>query len=129
EDQINESRSKTSDQLHVSTLRATAPEWFPSLVTMNQNLGALPISGDNGAHLISDYQESLDAMAETIRTATDYVHVEFYILQSDDSTDNFFRALEEVAARGVEVRVLLDHWANRWKPRYRQTIKRLDAMG
>lgn len=129
QDQINAYISETSDQLHFGTLRPNAPEWFASLVTMNQNLGALPISGDNGAHLISGYQESLDAMAETIRTATEYVHVEFYILQSDDATDNFFRALEEVSARGVEVRVLLDHWANRWKPRYRKTTARLDAMG
>jgi len=129
QDQINDYIAETSDQLHFGTLRPNAPEWFKPLVTMNQSLGALPISGDNGAHLISGYQESLDAMADSIRTATDYVHVEFYILQSDDSTDNFFRALEEVAARGVEVRVLLDHWANRWKPRYRKTIKRLSAMG
>jgi cardiolipin synthase len=96
---------------------------------MNQALGALPISGDNGAHLISEYQESLDAMADEIRLAREYVHVEFYILQSDAATDNFFRALEEVAARGVQVRVLLDHWANRWKPRYRHTIRRLNEMG
>jgi hypothetical protein len=57
------------------------------------------------------------------------VHIEFYILQTDDSTDNLFRALEEVAARGVTVRVLLDHWANRGKPFYKKTLKRLDAMG
>ncbi|MCR2185661.1 hypothetical protein NSX52_24190, partial [Salmonella enterica] len=76
--------------------RPNAPAWFGPIVQMNQRLGALPLSGDNGAHLISDYQESLDEMAEAIRTAQDYVHVEFYILQSDDSTDNFFRALEEV---------------------------------
>lgn len=129
QDQINAYIAETADQLHFGTLRPNAPEWFPSLVTMNQKLGALPISGDNGAHLISDYQRSLDGMAEAIRAADAYVHVEFYILQSDESTDNFFRALEEVAARGVTVRVLLDHWANRWKPRYRKTIKRLDAMG
>ncbi|MBI5028579.1 MAG: cardiolipin synthase A, partial [Actinobacteria bacterium] len=35
----------------------------------------------------------------------------------------------EAAARGVTVRVLLDHWANRSKPYYRQTRRRLDAMG
>jgi len=129
QDQINEYIAETSDHLRFGTLRPHAPEWFRSVVHMNERLGALPISGDNGAHLISDYQESLDAMAESIRGAQKYVHIEFYILQSDASTDNFFRAMEEVAARGVEVRVLLDHWANRWKPRYRETIKRLDAMG
>jgi cardiolipin synthase len=129
QDQINEYIHDASEQLHFGTLRPDAPDWFSPLVDMNQRLGALPISGDNGAHLISDYQESLDTMADEIRKAKDYVHVEFYILQSDTATDNFFRALEEVAERGVAVRVLLDHWANRWKPRYRHTIRRLNAMG
>jgi cardiolipin synthase len=68
-------------------------------------------------------------MADAIRSARRYVHVEFYILQADASTDNFFRALEEVRERGVTVRVLLDHWANRGKPFYRSTLRRLDAMG
>ncbi|MDN3444086.1 cardiolipin synthase [Microbacterium sp. APC 3901] len=129
QDQINEYIAETSEHLHFGTLRPDAPSWFPPLVEMNHRLGALPISGDNGAHLIADYQDSLDAMADEIRKAEDYVHVEFYILQADASTDNFFRAMEEVAARGVHVRVLLDHWANRWKPKYRQTIKRLNDMG
>lgn len=129
QDQINEYIAETSEHLHFGTLRPNAPTWFGPVVQMNQKLGALPLSGDNGAHLISDYQESLDEMAEAIRTAQEYVHVEFYILQADESTDNFFRALEEVSARGVEVRVLLDHWANRWKPRYRETVRRLNAMG
>jgi cardiolipin synthase len=127
--QINENIAAISEQLNFGTVRPNAPQWFKSVVGMNQRLGALPLSGDNGAHLIADYQESLDAMADAIRAAEEYVHVEFYILQADASTDNFFRALEEVSARGVKVRVLLDHWANRWKPRYKQTVARLNAMG
>ncbi|MFG6493655.1 cardiolipin synthase [Microbacterium sp. P03] len=127
--QINTYIQETSEHLDFGTHRPRAPEWFTSLVTMNRNLGAMPLAGDNTAHLISDYQTSLDTMADAIRTAKQYVHVEFYILQTDDATDNFFRALEEVAARGVTVRVLLDHWANRGKPYYRKTLKRLDAMG
>ncbi|MGN7970519.1 cardiolipin synthase [Microbacterium sp. 22296] len=126
---INEYIHDTSASLEFGTLRPNAPQWFRALVQLNRNLGAMPIAGDNAATLIADYQQSLDAMAEAIRQATRYVHVEFYILQSDDSTDNFFRALEEAAARGVVVRVLLDHWANRGKPRYRETVRRLDAMG
>jgi cardiolipin synthase len=126
---INETIAEVTKDLHLGTPRPGTPEWLASLIGMNQRLGALPLSGDNGAHLISDYQTSLDAMADAIRGAQKYVHVEFYILQSDASTDNFFRAMEEAAARGVPVRVLLDHWANRWKPRYKQTIRRLDAMG
>lgn len=126
---INAYIHDTSESLEFGTLRPNAPDWFRALVRLNRNLGAMPIAGDNAATLIADYQESLDAMADAIRQAQRYVHVEFYILQADASTDNFFRALEEAAARGVVVRVLLDHWANRGKPFYKQTLRRLDAMG
>ena len=129
QEQISDYIRETSRGLDFGTLRPDAPAWFTSLVRMNRNLGAMPIAGDNGARMIPDYQESLDAMAEDIRAAQRYVHVEFYILQADDSTDNFFRAMEEAAARGVVVRVLLDHWANRSKPRYKDTKRRLNAMG
>lgn len=129
QDVINESIRETSAHLDFGTLRPHAPEWFTSMVTMNRTLGAMPLSGDNGAHLIADYQKSLDAMAEAIRAARSYVHVEFYILQADAATEGMFRAMEEVIARGVSVRVLLDHWANRGKPFYRKTLRRLTAMG
>ncbi len=129
QEQINDYIHDTSASLDFGTLRPHAPEWFTSLVTLNRNLGAMPLAGDNAAQLISEYQASLDAMAEAIRAAERYVHVEFYILQTDAATENFFSALEEVAARGVTVRVLLDHWANRGKPFYKQTRRRLDAMG
>lgn len=129
QERINDYIHDTSEHLDFGTLRPNAPEWFRSMVTLNRNLGAMPIAGDNGAHLISDYQDSLDAMAAAIRGAQRYVHVEFYILQSDAATDGFFRALEEVTERGVTVRVLLDHWANRRKPFYKKTVRRLNAMG
>jgi cardiolipin synthase len=129
QERINDYIHDTSASLDFGTLRPHAPSWFTSLVTLNRNLGAMPLAGDNGAHLIPDYQEALDAMADAIREAKQFVHVEFYILQSDTATDNFFRALEETSARGVTVRVLLDHWANRGKPFYKRTLRRLTAMG
>ncbi len=129
QDQINEYIHETSEHLDFGTLRPHAPEWFNATVTLNRTLGALPLAGDNAAHLIADYGTSLREQAKAIRTAERYVHVEFYILQSDPTTDDFFRALEEARARGVVVRVLMDHWANRGKPFYKQTLRRLDAMG
>lgn len=126
---INETIRTMSHGLDLGTLRPNAPEWFRATVRLNRNLGATPISGDNGATLISGYQDSIDAMASAIREATEYVHVEFYILQADATTDGFFAAMEEAAARGVKVRVLLDHWANRGKPFYKRTLKRLTDMG
>ena len=80
QERINTYIDDIASYLNFGTLRPNAPGWFPPLVAMNKHLGALPLSGDNGVHLISDYQESLDAMAHEIRTAQEYVHVEFYIL-------------------------------------------------
>src|SRR6188474_681351 len=95
QERINEYIHDTSAHLDFGTLRPHAPEWFTSMVTLNRNLGAMPLAGDNGAHLIADYQESLDAMAESISHAKRYVHVEFYILQADAATEGFFRSLED----------------------------------
>lgn len=129
QEQINRYIRAARDQLERGSLRPNEPAWFTSLVRMNRELGAMPLTGDNGVRLISDYQGSLAEMAAAIREAREYVHVEFFIFKSDDSTDDFFRALEEVRARGIPVRVLLDHWANLVKPFHRRTLKRLDAMG
>ncbi len=127
--QINQYIHDATENLEFGSLRPDAPAWFTSLVTMNRNLGAMPLAGDNTVTLIAEYQESLDAMATAVRGARQYAHIEFYILQSDAATDNLFRAMEEACARGVTVRVLLDHWANRGKPFYKATLRRLDAMG
>ena len=69
QERINDYIHDTSEHLDFGTLRPHAPEWFTSLVTLNRNLGAMPLAGDNAAHLIPDYQQSLDAMADAIRAA------------------------------------------------------------
>jgi len=129
QDEINAYIRDATQHQELGNPDADAPEWFRSLVTLNRNLGALPLTGGNTARLYPGYEDSIEAMAEAVRGATSYVHVEFYIFQADATTEVFFGALEEAAARGVTVRVLLDHWANRSKPYYRQTRRRLDAMG
>jgi len=127
--EINTRILERSKGVDFGTVHEDAPAWFTSLVTLNRNLGAMPLTGDNAATVHANYEGSIAAMTQAVREATRYVHVEFYILQVDDTTEDFFTALQEAIARGVTVRVLLDHWANRGKPRYQQTCERLDAMG
>ncbi|WP_157008058.1 cardiolipin synthase [Agromyces laixinhei] len=105
------------------------PEWFEGVVHLNRNLGSMPLIGSNSASLIGDYQGSLDAMTEAVRGAERYVHVEFYILALDATTTPFFDALGDAVARGVDVRLLLDHVASFRVKGYRKTLKRLTAMG
>ncbi|KFF58312.1 cardiolipin synthase, partial [Cryobacterium sp. MLB-32] len=105
------------------------PSWLESVVELNRNLGAMPLVGDNRASLLGEYQVAIDTMIEDINAARKYVHVEFYILSLDHSTGPFFDALENAVARGVIVRVLMDHIQSMRKPGFRQTKQRLTDAG
>ncbi|HXH34294.1 MAG TPA: cardiolipin synthase [Plantibacter sp.] len=126
---INVYIRQTTRDLVKANLTSNAPAWFRSVVTLNRNLGSMPLQGGNAAHLIGDYTGSLTAMADDIDRATTFVHVEFYILTCDQTTKPFFDALERAVERGVTVRVLLDHFASWRTPDYKHTLKRLTDMG
>jgi cardiolipin synthase len=105
------------------------PEWLHSLAQLNRNLGALPMVGGNTALLIEDYVGSIDAMIADIDEAEKFVHVEFFILVHDPTTAPFFDALARAAARGVQVKVLSDHFSGFMYPRRKETRAALRDMG
>jgi cardiolipin synthase len=105
------------------------PAWLAPVVTLNRNLGALPMVGGNRAELIEDYVGSLDAMIVDIDRAETFVHVEFFILVHDETTSPFFDALARACGRGVAVRVLSDHLSGFLYPRRKETLRVLQEMG
>jgi cardiolipin synthase A/B len=105
------------------------PSWLEPIVELNRTLGAMPLVGGNTAELYTDYAESIAAMTAAIRDARRIVHAEFYILALDESTAEFFDALEDAVQRGLTVRVLYDHVASLRIPGYRATKRRLRSMG
>ncbi len=105
------------------------PEWLGSSVRLNENLGALPMVGGTRAELTDDYDGSIASMVADIDTAEQYVHVEFFILTLDETTEPFFAALERATARGVTVRVLSDHLMSILSSARKPTLARLAAMG
>ncbi|POH61006.1 cardiolipin synthase [Arthrobacter glacialis] len=135
---LSRRRRETQDAVNLRILEGTAdiaaqvpeyegPAWVKSVMELNRNLGYFPVLGGNSVELIEGYQESLDAMADEVSRATDYVNAEFYIMSSDDCTDRLFRELEAAAERGVRVRVLFDHIGSLRVPGYGDMIKRLKA--
>lgn len=100
-----------------------------TIVQLGQTLGGFPATEGNAVVLHCDYDESLNAMAETINRATDYVHVEFYILAWDESTAVVFDALTRAAARGVKVYLLFDHVGSMMITGYKKLGHRLTAAG
>lgn len=98
-------------------------------VVLGRTLGAQPMLRGNTAALCFDYEGSFAEMAAAIREAREFVHIEFYILVHDEATDDIFTAMREAVARGVAVRVLLDHISAVRNPGHRRTIASLDEIG
>jgi cardiolipin synthase len=127
--QVCEAILARTDGLDRVSHRDELPSWLGSMVTMNRNLGSLPMVGGNSAELISSYAGSFQAMADAIEQAGKLVHVEFFILVQDEATAPVFDALERACRRGVQVRVLSDHVAQFMYPNRRATIRRFGRYG
>ncbi|MGI3780590.1 MAG: PLDc N-terminal domain-containing protein, partial [Janthinobacterium lividum] len=106
-----------------------APAWFPSVSTLVESVGAMPLLQDNDARMVMGFAEQLKTLADAVDTAERYVHVEFYITIRDATTEPFFAALGRAVERGVTVRLLLDHMGTRPYPGYRRTLRSLTALG
>ncbi|TFC99506.1 cardiolipin synthase [Cryobacterium sinapicolor] len=127
--EINRMISEAATDTDLVSDRDSWPPWFASVVELNLHLGAVPIAGGNNATLIGDYNASIEAMAADIHTATEFVHVEFYIVSFDNTTKHFFAAMEAAVKRGVRVRVLLDHIASIRTVGHKETFAELDRIG
>ncbi len=102
---------------------------YDTQATLGEALTELAPTANNRITILSGYDMIIEAMTAKVRTARTYVYVEFYILALDDTTEPFFKALEEVRARGVEVKVLFDAYGSRKFARRREMKKRLTSMG
>ncbi|GEO94436.1 phospholipase D-like domain-containing protein [Kocuria turfanensis] len=105
------------------------PDRVAETVRLNQHNGAFPVAGGHRMEVLDDYDASLAAMAAAIREARRCVHFQFYIAVADATTEPVIAALEEARARGVTVRVLVDHLGAAGYPGYRQLVRRLEDAG
>jgi cardiolipin synthase len=102
---------------------------YAGLVRLNQRAGGLPAFAGNSVEFLSDYDGAIARIAQEIERARRFVHLEYYALAMDDTTEPVFAALERAAARGVRARVLFDHLGSLRYPRRGQMLKRLAAAG
>lgn len=126
---IDEMIAESLPDVDLVTDRAKWAPWFENITRMNQSLGAMPIVGGNIARLIDDYNDGFVQIAAEIDTATSFVHVEYFIVSRDTSTQVLFTALENAVKRGVIVRVLADHVSSRKVANSKETFAELDRIG
>ncbi|MGB1585551.1 MAG: cardiolipin synthase [Thermoplasmatota archaeon] len=96
------------------------------LAQLMERLGGLPPTQGNAVEVYEAYHHPLEAMVDAVNAAQRYVHVQYYILAMDATTEPVIAALERAAKRGVAVRVLFDHIGSRAYPRHAQMLRRFD---
>ncbi|MDO4240983.1 MAG: cardiolipin synthase [Microbacteriaceae bacterium] len=133
-------RQKKIQKILAETIDEAAIATFPlppeprttgleNAVKIGRTLGAFPMLGGNIASLHPDYHESIAQMARAIDGAKEYVHLDFYILVHDKTTDPVFKAMQRAAMRGVKIRVLMDWVAAVRNPGMIRTKKSLNRIG
>lgn len=105
------------------------PARYDPFVRLTANLSGMPPCIGNRVQLLPDYEEAIRRMADAVREARRFVHVEFYIISADETTEPFIAALEDAVRRGVKVRLLADHFGTRKFPGWRRLVARLDRAG
>lgn len=108
---------------------ASLPSGLATVTQMNRRLTGLPVVTGANEGLYADASEFFTAMAQAVDGAESYVHVEFYIMAWDDTTDVFFTALVSAVQRGVKVRLLMDHLGSRKYPNWKGFQARLTEEG
>jgi len=92
-----------------------------------ERLGGMPAMRGNGVDILHGYETIVARMTQAVAHARHYVHVEFYIVALDATTEPLISALEAAVARGVTVRLLLDQMGSRKFPRRKELERRLTA--
>lgn len=105
------------------------PPYLVPVVQLGNELGAQPMLQGNRATMTFEYEHVFASIARDIDQAKRYVHIQFYIFVLDDTTKVLFEAMRRAIARGVEVRVLLDHVSAVRNAFGKETREALDDMG
>lgn len=100
-----------------------------SLMRLNQKQTSFPPSHGRVLQLLGDTDQAFEAMAREVDQATHHVNVLYFQTSWDHSTDPLYKALVRACARGVKVRLLIDHHGLRTIPGWRGFTRMLDESG
>lgn len=88
-----------------------------AMLALGRRLASTPPSLGNRTEILVDGAATYRAMRDAMAAARDHVHVEFYIIQNDETGRALRDELVACARRGVEVRVLCDAIGSFYLPR------------
>ncbi len=103
-----EGREETRTQLPAEDEEKLVPVEETQVLKLAKKVSEYVVTSGNSFELLPDPLEALTAMHKAIDEAKLFVHLEYYIIASDEVTEQLFTSLEAAAQRGVEVRILYD---------------------
>ena len=110
-------------------LISSVPNKFEQIAILSESLSRLPPFGGNKIEIIDDYDSIIQSIATDIDNAKEFVHIEYFIIVMDESTEPIFRAIELAIKRGVIVKVLFDSFSTKKFNNYNPMVKRLKLAG
>lgn len=82
------------------------------LIHMLQKSGEAELFANNNVEIFIDGKDLFENIINDIENASNHIHVEYYIIESDDTGNRFKNALIEKAKQGVEVRLIYDDFGS-----------------
>ncbi len=120
---------KQENQMENEEYRYKDPNYlkYEGLIKMHLISSESFFTQDNNVEIYFEGEDKFNALIESINSAKNYIHFQYYIFKSDDLGNKVINVLCNKAKEGVEVKVLIDGMGGR-KLRKRD-IKRLEASG
>lgn len=132
-EKIMRQRAAQKPEYAYSACPARSPELTPGYIVRMAHLGrsltGRPLCGGNALSPLRNGDEAYPAMLEAIEQARGHVFLATYIFNAGHTGTAFIDALTAAAARGVDVRVLVDgigtlySWRKPWKKLAARGIK------
>jgi cardiolipin synthase A/B len=85
------------------------------------------LTQDNEVRIFTDGKDKFNSLAEDIKSATDHIHLQYYIFKRDNLGKSLINLLTEKAREGVKVRLLYDELGSR--SLHKRAFKELIAAG
>lgn len=93
---------------NIEALCEKAPSYTHGLVEMAFRSSRSLLTTNNTMQVLQNAQEKYPCLLEDLRNAKDSIHMEYYIWETDEFTEQIKRILIEKAQAGVTIRILYD---------------------
>jgi cardiolipin synthase len=102
---------------------------YGQFIKLNKNLGGFPAFSGNKIELLSDYNGAIKSIANDMKKAKKFIHIEYFIIVMDKDTEILFQEMKNAVERGVNVRVLFDAIGTKGYPNFKEMKQHMTDIG